>query len=326
MQARNLVAARDVNLPVHKLRAERLEEAGGKALPSNLLQLIVEPADEPHVAVKGANRRAAVGEEVVPAEVGLGVPRVRRRLGDVVHDVGAGIGAKRALGDDSGPLGGAALRERGEVGGRFGGLERGANGVHFRIGVRAGDEDFQIQRLRARLRDEREFARAGLIAFRGGELAHVRVASDTDDEAVRAVAKDGELELLCRLGLYRAVVRAEHHACAADEAQCLLARPNVQRAREDALAADGFEAGQFQHTRVARRVGQHDIVAMDVEAAILGLRAGQWALLIRARVSEIFGSRPARPNLRLEGQLALDFRRRRPLDALLSLAEFEEVS
>ena len=47
------VAAQDVDLVVHDLQAQRLEQPGGEPLPGQLLQLLVDPGDDPDVAAPG---------------------------------------------------------------------------------------------------------------------------------------------------------------------------------------------------------------------------------------------------------------------------------
>ena len=82
VQPHDLVAAADVDRPVAELQPERLEQPGGDPLPGQPGFRVVEPADQPHVAVPGADGHPlAVGEEVEPGQPQLGVPRVAARAG-----------------------------------------------------------------------------------------------------------------------------------------------------------------------------------------------------------------------------------------------------
>ena len=64
----DLVAAQRVNLVVDDLQPERLKEPGGVALPLDLVELVIEPGDDPNVAGPRGDGRAAVGEEIEAAE------------------------------------------------------------------------------------------------------------------------------------------------------------------------------------------------------------------------------------------------------------------
>ena len=64
-EADDLVAAADVDLPVDDLQPQRLEQPRGDPPPGQPARRVVEPVDDPDVAVPGADRGApAVGEEV----------------------------------------------------------------------------------------------------------------------------------------------------------------------------------------------------------------------------------------------------------------------
>ena len=116
----------DVDLAVDDLQAQRLEQAGGEALPLQVVELVVDAGDDPDVAAPGAEGGGvAVGEEVEAGEAQPGVVRVVVGRGDRVHDVGGlvaqtfagGGGGDDALGGEHfGPVGGAASGEGGGVG------------------------------------------------------------------------------------------------------------------------------------------------------------------------------------------------------------------
>src|SRR5580765_5828379 len=64
VQAIDLVATSDIDRIVDDLQPERLKHPGGKPLPRQLVELVVDAGNNPNVTVKSANRRAAIREEV----------------------------------------------------------------------------------------------------------------------------------------------------------------------------------------------------------------------------------------------------------------------
>ena len=114
MQLGDLVAAGDVDDVVDDLEPERLVQAGGEAFPADLAELVVEPRDDPHVAVPGAESGPAIAEEVEPAKADRRVPGIVGRQADVVDDVGelAGGGEARFRFDRLRPAWRAALDQR----------------------------------------------------------------------------------------------------------------------------------------------------------------------------------------------------------------------
>src|SRR6476661_1717708 len=88
VQASNLIASEDVDRVIYDLQAERLEDPGRVTLPLEIIQLGVDPADNPNVAAPGAHRRGfAILEEVHSADPHPGFIRVVEGDGDRVEGV-----------------------------------------------------------------------------------------------------------------------------------------------------------------------------------------------------------------------------------------------
>ena len=68
-QDRDLIAPEHVDLPVHDLHPQRLKQAGGEALPGEVIELVIDAGDEPDVAAPGADGGVfAVGKEIKSAD------------------------------------------------------------------------------------------------------------------------------------------------------------------------------------------------------------------------------------------------------------------
>ena len=314
VQARDLVAAEDVDFFIHDLQAQRLEKARGEAPPRQLGELVIQAAHHPHVAVEGADRRAAVGEKVEAAEEGLGVPFVRQAVGDDVHRVRAVVRADGALGDDLiGEERRAAFGERGEIG-------RGAelfHGLLEFVRIRCGTApDGDLESVGGLRRELDDHAAVGL--FEGGTVS---AADERDAESL--VLQFGGLDDKhggAAGGLAGAGGRvAEHEGLRAEVF-------GFKGARENLHAVEVFEPGHFQHFRRAHGVAEDHIVAVHMEAAVMRLCFGQRALLLFSRVGEIAIRCPARTDGRLERDLTFRHRRRRPRDLRLRVAELEVVA
>src|SRR6516165_10461529 len=76
VQLGDLVTAGDVDVAVDDPQAERLVQACGEAFPSDFLEGVVEPGDDPDVTVPGAQGGAAIGKEVKSAKADRSVPRI----------------------------------------------------------------------------------------------------------------------------------------------------------------------------------------------------------------------------------------------------------
>jgi hypothetical protein len=102
VQPSDLVAAGDVDLVVHDLQTQGLKQPRRVAAPLQLLELLVDSADDPDVAADGADGAVAVLEKVVPAETKEALPGVVVRGGEGVDDVGGVVRllAQFTLGDD----------------------------------------------------------------------------------------------------------------------------------------------------------------------------------------------------------------------------------
>ena len=138
----NLIAPQDIDRVIHDLDAQRLKEAGGIAAPAEVLQLVVDAADDPDIAADRAEGGVAILEEVDAAESQEAFPGIVVWGGEGIDDKGA-VGfwldfAEDALGDDRvGKTGGAALGEGFDV---FDGCDalgdEGVKRVAFRRGAR----------------------------------------------------------------------------------------------------------------------------------------------------------------------------------------------
>src|SRR5207244_10633985 len=81
VQARDLVAAEDEDLPVADFQAERLEQARGKTFPAQIAEIFVNSGHAPKVPVNGANVSGPIGREVNAGEKHQRLPRVVIRQG-----------------------------------------------------------------------------------------------------------------------------------------------------------------------------------------------------------------------------------------------------
>src|SRR5205814_2207732 len=79
------------------LEAERLKQAGGVALPDQLVELGVNARDDPDVAAPGAEGSPAIAEEVEAAKAHPRLIRIGLRRSDRIDDIGTGSGAESSL-------------------------------------------------------------------------------------------------------------------------------------------------------------------------------------------------------------------------------------
>ena len=70
------------------LHSQRLKQSRGKAPPGDAFELLINPIDEPHIAVKSADDRSAIRKEVVSAAKEECVERVVEWQRDRIDDVG----------------------------------------------------------------------------------------------------------------------------------------------------------------------------------------------------------------------------------------------
>ena len=122
-------------------------QAGGKAPPSEFLQLVINAADQPHIAVNGADGRIAIGQEVHARGEEERVPGIFIRHGERVHDVGLAAEAALTARGERRPNGRGGLRQRDEVSGRGGGAHEFFKLRQVRAG-HTGDENFHAPRRR----------------------------------------------------------------------------------------------------------------------------------------------------------------------------------
>ena len=89
VQAGDLVAAQDVDHPVDDPQAQRLIQAGGEALPCEVIELVVDAADDPNVAADGSRwRRPPSGKKVDAREAEVALPGVVVGSGERIDDIG----------------------------------------------------------------------------------------------------------------------------------------------------------------------------------------------------------------------------------------------
>ena len=127
----DLVTAGHINLTLHDLESERLKQTRGEAFPGELLELLIDARDDPHVAVEGANCGPSVGQEVEAPEEGADPIGIRERLGNGVHHVAAiaAAGVELALSRHGlGPVSRPALGQLAEVSGLAGQRGQGISG------------------------------------------------------------------------------------------------------------------------------------------------------------------------------------------------------
>ena len=197
--------------PPDDRQAQRLEKAGGEAVPGQAVQVAVDAIHDPDVALPGGQRRpGAAGEEVEPGDhdppledVVLPVPG--RALvhagiggGDAVDDVGArGLGTLAPGQDRRGPVAGAAGLEGGQAR-RAGGVGQRAQHAGTAAGG-AGDQHLEQNRALAARQVEQQAAAAGVFQAAAlgradhphlGGLVH-RLAALDAGVSLRAVAATG---------------------------------------------------------------------------------------------------------------------------------------
>ena len=312
MQPRELVAAGDVNLAAHDLKAERLKHPGGEPLPRQLALRVIEAADNPHIAVEARNRRATIRQEVEAAEEGLRVPRVRDGRREVIHHVRAVGGAGHGLHHDGfSPTARRALGEGGEAGEFGGAVQRGFHGGEVRLRTLP---ERDAERLLAR-RNLREHTAVRVLERDAFAALH------RDGERLRGfIPRDRQVE-----GELRARRAARRHRVAHDQRLRRLA-VQLDGARDDIRLADFFHARHLQHLSGADGVFEHHVPTVEIEAAILGPLGRETALFVRAPVVELAGHRPTGADLRAEERLAQDLGRLRVDNLDLALAELEVVA
>ena len=288
--AGDLVAARRVDDVVHNLQAERLEAAAGEAFPGELLQLLVDAADNPHVAVPRGERGAlAVSEEVHAAETHAAVPRVRHGRGQ--HVLHVSTVRRAARGEDArhhngfGPVGLAGL----------------CHFVEARCPLQQRGDLARVRRVRAR---EAELERARTCARRDAQQ-HALAVSEFELRALRSAAEGDDRHLAVRGGERGLVggdfsLRAIHFADGGEEFLRVLAEREVAHEGRDAVALDDF--GALLDGRAEDFVAEGDFHAVNLQRTHAAPRARQGAEGFLARVFE--GTARVRPT-RLHAQAEL---------------------
>ena len=279
---RHLVARDHVDQAVHDLEPARLEKSRGVPLPGELPDPVVDPRDDPDVAAPGAERRAAVREEVEAGEPEPRFPRVLVGRGERVDLVRAALVAADAFRDDRlGEARGAALREGRGV------LDRvGLDHRHDRLPIGAVDdleEDLLV------VGGDLEVDARLLVDFPFGLVGH----ADAADGEVAQLDPAGEAARLALLGglaeEHRHAVRGGAEAEGPGERALLVSR-------------------EVEHLALSRRVGEDDPVARDVEAAVLREVGGERAVGLGPRVAEVLALHEARHVAGGHAERALDDR------------------
>src|SRR5439155_743585 len=93
----NLVPAPNMDFPSHDLQSQRLEQAGSDALPRKTFRRAIDTADQPDVAIPGADGRSvAVREEIEAGEAHPAVPGIVVRMGENIDREGTIVPSKFA--------------------------------------------------------------------------------------------------------------------------------------------------------------------------------------------------------------------------------------
>ena len=259
VEAGDLVAGRDEDLPAPRVHAKRLVEPGREASPGDLADLVAaESVDDPDVAHPGGDDRAAAPvQEVEAAQAHPGAIGVVERRGDRLElERSASPAEDAAFGRDRlGPLCGAAAGQWFEIDGR---------GNSCRAGQEAG--------VRSTAPPDHDLETDGFVAGRNAEAKVVAVALDPLNGCRRSdQGGDGGAALFASGRVIRARL-AEARGLAVGPGPSVLlvrdldeeirvSRPQVQGAAEQPAA---FRAAEFQDFRVAHLVVQHDPVPVQV--------------------------------------------------------------
>ena len=104
MQAGDLIAAQDKNLLVGDNQSQRMMQAGGKSLPADVFELLVEACDVPDITLHRADHRRSVGKEIVTAEKHERVPGIVDWRRDGIDHIGPCAPQSAARFEDLRPL------------------------------------------------------------------------------------------------------------------------------------------------------------------------------------------------------------------------------
>jgi len=290
LQPHQAVAAGDIDGVIDDAQAQRLEQTGGEALPGDLLEAWGDAADDPDVAIHGRYGSSAVLEEVMAGQAHVGLGGIDVGDGDGVDDVGTGLLAEDADGlQGIAPAALAAFGQGMRIAGGFQAGQGGLEGGQAALGAMP-DQQFDG---RSRGRDGQRQPAIG--AVEGAATDHA-----------------GDGDIITIIDQSQAIRRA-------DGRTGLLGDEQGHRL---AVAGDGERTGQgvglarldgsrhFQDFGGADRIGQHDLVAIEVEAVVVGPIARQIAEMSHACVSEVVAARlgPAGGGGGLADGLAIDGR------------------
>ena len=289
VQPGDAVAAQDVDLLAHHLDAQGLEQAGGDALPGDVLQCVVDAAHQPDVAAPGGDDRPAVGEEVQRPEAHPRFVGVVEGHVDLVNGVGILVLTADALGGDGLVEAGlAALGQRGQIardkvdaqGCKRGGL----------LLLRPGPQTYgEAQRFVARRNVQEDTGPLDRLQSR--PLRHL---ADAHRHGLVVTLHANESPGAAHAG-HSFDIR-DHHR------QGRTARAQVERAREtDVLAlAHVFHRGHVQHLRAADGVLEDDAGIGPVQPLVAAPVRRQRAVADVARILEIAVPGPTGRGLRRE--------------------------
>ena len=289
-QAGDLVPSEDMDDTLDHLEPERVEEAGGIALPADGAVLRGQVGAHPDVAAPGGEGEAVAFEEIQRAEAHPRAVRVRLRHGQGVDEVGrdleladtggVGLGSatktgQRLLGlglahlpadlDGLLPARGPALGEGEQVGGRRGGGLGGGGqggGALGERGAHVGHADLGADLQAAKVERERA----------GGTETVARDARDGDGDDVGAAMgkQDG------RTGAGELGPGAGDGVGELDPGGQGAVR-HLELAHQHLTPVDHPEIGRLEDGRRPDRVGEDDALAVEEEAAILGVGGGKGA-------------------------------------------------
>ena len=282
VQARDLITAQHVDLPVHYFAAERLKKACRETLPLHVLQFFVEPAHQPHVAADVCNHASAVGQEVVPAGAQPGLVRIFLGKRDFIRRVSLRAVTKFACNlDGRAPAWCAGF---GESNGRdefdFG-WQCSRELFCFCCG-RAGESHLECHRC-----FEGRDLKNDTSAIFTRQFQTSSPAANRDASSLVPVFREDDA---CRAVLGRA-------ACVEDEQFFhITARCDGESARVNAHSVADIASGDFEDALLADGVAEHGLVAIDVNPA--PVRVGEQSLVTLARVVLDFRAAANRPSRR----------------------------
>src|SRR6185437_14207947 len=295
VQANDTLAAERINLVVHDLQAERLKQAGGIALPGELVEFVVDAGDDPNVAAPGAERGPAIREEIEAAEAHPTLVRVVLRDRERIHDIGAVAAAERAFGVDRlGPARRAALRQRCQIERVIGLAGEIVEARELRL-----LDDGEVETESGRSLQSRQFEQdARAVGLQLGSGGSVRQSGQGQG---LLVAKSKEHIGFDGLFFVRLHLADQHGERLARSRQ-------IEGAAEYGRVSLVRYAGSFENLAIADRVAEDDAPAVQVVALEARPIARQSAVGFSAWIRKISGagSRPARRHRRAPELFALD--------------------